>query len=325
MDFQIKILLVAFVSTVILGIIAIPILKKFKVGQVVRDDGPSEHLKKQGTPTMGGMILLISVVIMAIAAFFYYYTKEIEAARNIIPLVFVTLGFGLIGFIDDFKKLILKNTDGLKPAYKMIGLLIVSVMYVFYLTQGLGLGTETYIPIFKVYINLPIWAYIPFAIFILVSAPNAINLTDGLDGLAASVTTIIITAISVIAIAFEVKEVSVFSAIVVGSCLGFLVFNLHPAKVFMGDTGSLALGGAIAAMVLYLKMPLILITMAFVPIIETLSVAIQVLYFKKTKKRIFKMAPLHHHFELSGWRESHVVSIGCAITLFMCILSLYII
>ena len=221
--------------------------------------------------------------------------------------------------------MVFKNTEGLKPAYKMFGLLIVAVAFTLYLVKILSLGTETYIPIIKQYINLPIWIYIPFAIFVLLATTNAINLTDGIDGLSTSVTTIIITALTVISIILGVKEVTLLGCTLIGACLGFLLFNLHPAKVFMGDTGSLLLGGAIAGMALYLKIPIILIVLAFIPIIETVSVMMQVAYFKKTGNRIFKMAPIHHHFELCGWKENKIVSIFSIITLILSIVAINII
>ena len=237
----------------------------------------------------------------------------------------VAVGFGLIGFIDDFKKLVLKNTEGLKPSYKMLGLLIISVAYVVYLVYGLNIGTDTYIPIMKQYVSMPTYIYIPFAIIVMLATTNAINLTDGIDGLSSSVSAIIITCLTVIGILFAATEIGIFGSIIIGAILGFLMFNLHPAKVFMGDTGSLLLGGVISAMALYIKMPLLLIVIALVPVLETLSVIIQVAYFKKTGNRVFKMAPLHHHFELSGWKESKVVIVFSAITLVLCIIGLNIV
>ena len=244
---------------------------------------------------------------------------------NIIPLIAVTVGFGIIGFIDDFKKLIGKNTDGLKPQYKMLGLLVVSVGFSIYLTQVLHLGMDTYIPFFRTSINLPIWIYIPFAVLVMISTTNAINLTDGVDGLSTSITTIIFACLSVIGIIYSITEIAIFGSILIGTALGFLLFNLHPAKIMMGDTGSLLLGGAIASMALYLKLPLILVIIAIIPIIETLSVVIQVKHFKKTGERIFKMAPIHHHFELSGWNENKVVSIFSVITLMLSIIAIFVI
>lgn len=322
MDFQIKILLLSFFVTVVLGICIVPILKKLKVGQIEREDGPESHLNKQGTPTMGGVIIAIAIILLILFIFFNYARDEIELAKKLIPLAIMAIGFGTIGFIDDSKKLIFKNTKGLKPAYKMIGLLTVAVTYVIYLINIINLGTDTYIPILKIYINLPIWIYIPFAIFVILGTTNAINLTDGVDGLCPTVASVIITCLTVIGIIFNVKEVVIFGTIVIGICLGFLLFNMHPAKVFMGDTGSLLLGGVIVAMALYLRMPLILIIVAFIPVLETISVIMQVLYFKKTGNRFFKMAPIHHHFELSGWGENKVVSIFSIITLILCILGL---
>ena len=325
MGFQTKTLLLSFAVTVILGIIIVPILRKLKVGQIERDDGPESHLKKQGTPTMGGIIIMLGIVIVTIAAYIYYRNVDIELAKNLLPILGLTIGFGVIGFIDDFKKLVLKNTKGLKPSLKMLVLLIISVAYIMYLIKGLNIGTETYIPILKQYINIPIYAYIPFSILVILATTNAVNLTDGIDGLSSSVCTIIITCLTIIATTLGVKEVVIFGAIVIGAVLGFLMFNIHPAKVFMGDTGSLFLGGVISGIALYLKMPLILILIALIPVIETVSVIIQVTYFKKTGKRVFKMAPIHHHLELSGWRENQVVMLFSIITLVVCVLGLKII
>ena len=265
------------------------------------------------------------IIIGTIGGYIYYRTREPETARNILPLLLITIGFGTIGFIDDFKKLVLKNTKGLKPIYKMLGLLIIAVAYTLFLTNVLKIGTATYIPFLKIYINMPIWLYIPFAIFVLLGTTNAVNLTDGIDGLATTVTTIILSFFTTVGIILGVKEIVLVGATLVGACLGFLLFNLHPAKVFMGDTGSLLLGGAIAGIALYLKMPIILVIVALVPVIETISVMLQVTYYKKTGKRIFKMAPIHHHFELSGWSENKVVSVFSIITLILCVIGINVI
>lgn len=323
MEFHIKVLLLSFVVSTILGIIIIPILKKLKVGQIERSDGPQSHLKKQGTPTMGGIIIGACVFLVSIFLYIQYRVKQPETANSILPLLFVTIGFGLVGFVDDFKKLVLRNTKGLKPMYKMIGLLIVAVVYTLFLTHVLKIGTDIYIPFIKQSIALPVWIYIPFAILVLLGTTNAVNLTDGIDGLSTTVTTIIIACLTVISIIFGVKEVTLIGASLVGAGLGFLLFNLNPAKVFMGDTGSLLLGGAIAGIALYLKVPILLLIIALIPVIETISVMIQVLYFKKTGNRIFKMAPLHHHFELSGWSENKVVSVFSIITLILCAIGIY--
>ena len=302
MNFNTGILLISFFVAVVLGVIIIPMLRKLKVGQIERDDGPKSHLKKQGTPTMGGIIIIIAMIIIVTGTYIYLTANnQSDIANKLLPMLILTLGFGVIGFIDDFKKLVLKNTKGLKPSYKMLGLLIISVGYVLY------------------------FFYIPFAILVILGTTNAINLTDGVDGLGSSISSLIITTLTIIGIIFGLPEVSIFGSIVVGATLGFLMFNLHPAKVFMGDTGSLLLGGVVSALALYVKMPLILLVIALIPVLETLSVMIQVLYFKKTGKRIFKMAPLHHHFELSGWRENKVVIVFCLVTLAMCIIGLKII
>lgn len=312
-----KIIIITFLLTVILSFLIIPILKKLKIGQVVRNDGPQTHLSKQGVPTMGGIIILISVAIMSI----WGYIKFPE----ILPILIVTLGFGLVGFVDDFIKLILKNPKGLKPMYKMLGLLIVSVFFVGYILSKQNIGTQTLIPIAKQYRELPIYLYIPFIIVVLLATTNSVNLTDGLDGLATGIVSIIMTFFTIVAAMLQKEEVVYFGSLIIGACLGFLMFNLHPAKIMMGDTGSLALGGVIGAVSIYLKMPIVLLIVAIVPVLEALSVIIQVAYFKKTGKRIFKMAPLHHHFELSGWKETKVVLVFWLITLAICIGSLYLI
>ena len=326
MIFEAKVLIIAFIISIIMGFIIIPILKKRKVGQIERDDGPQSHLKKQGTPTMGGIIIIITMVLVVIGTYAYLSINgETDLANKLLPILLLTIGFGFIGFIDDFKKLVLKNTEGLKPSYKMIGLLIISVAYVVYLVYGLKIETQTYIPIIKTYIDMPAFIYIPFAIVVILGATNAVNLTDGIDGLSSSVCAIIITCLAIIGIRLQVYEVSIFASIVIGAVLGFLMFNIHPAKVFMGDTGSLMLGGVISGLALYLEMPLLLLVIALIPVIETISVMIQVAYFKKTGKRFFKMAPLHHHFELSGWKENKVVVVFSVATLLLCIIGLKII
>lgn len=326
MDFEIKVLLITFFISVVCGLITIPILKKLKVGQIERDDGPASHLKKQGTPTMGGIIMIItSIIVVTFTYIFLTMTGNEVVGKKLLPLLLITIGFGMIGFVDDFKKLVLKNTDGLKPKFKMLGLLIIAVVYVLFLVYGLQIGTDTYIPIIKTYIEIPVYLYIPLAIIVLIATTNAVNLTDGIDGLSSSISAIIITCLTVIGINNQIYEVSIFGSIIIGAVLGFLMFNLHAAKVFMGDTGSLMLGGVISGIALYLKMPLLLLIIALIPVLETLSVIIQVSYYKKTGNRIFKMAPLHHHFELSGWKENKVVVIFSVITLIMCFIGLKII
>lgn len=315
-NIQTKALLASFVITVILGFIIIPILKKLKIGQVVRDDGPESHLKKSGTPTMGGIIMLLAAMVISVIVSLKY--------PDILPVMLVTLGYGVIGFIDDFKKLVLKNPKGLKPSLKMLGLIIVSVIFVVYLVS-INFGTDTYIPILKTYIDLPPVVYIPCMVFIMLACTNSLNLTDGLDGLAAGVNSIIMIFFTFIAMAWGSKEMSTFSAIMTGTSVGFLLFNIYPARVFMGDTGSLALGGAFCSVAIMLKMPLILIVVAGICVIEALSVILQVGYFKATNgKRLFKMAPIHHHLELSGVKETVIVPSFWAITAVLCILGAFI-
>lgn len=323
MEFQLKILLISFFATIILGIFTIPILQKLKVGQSEREDGPKSHLKKSGTPTMGGIIMAISIIGASIVACVHYMGKQPEIGKKLIPLTIATIGFGIIGFIDDYKKVVLRNTDGLKPKAKMAGLLVISILFVVYIERILGIGTDILIPFFKTTIKLPTLIYIPFTILVMLATTNAINLTDGVDGLATSVTLVIVTTITVIAIIFDVKEVIILGSIVCGTCLGFLIFNLNKAKVFMGDTGSLLLGGVVSCCAIYLKMPLILLILAAVPVVETLSVIIQVAYYKRTKKRFFKMTPIHHHFELCGWRENKIVTIFSLVTIVLCIIGLF--
>ncbi len=315
MSFQVKILLLSFVASTVISMIVIPILRRLKVGQSEREEGPQSHLSKKGTPTMGGIILIISTLIISAFLYIDYSASEPEIATRLLPMIFVTIGFGLVGFVDDFKKVILHNTDGLSPKAKMAGLLIISIAYVAMLVFAFQNGTDIYIPFIKKSIELPVWIYIPFAVVVILATTNAVNLTDGIDGLATSVTTIILTCVTVISIIWNIKETTIFGCIVVGAGLGFLLFNLHPAHIFMGDTGSLLLGGAIAGISLYLKLPLLLLIIAIIPIIETLSVILQVSYYKKTKKRLFKMSPIHHHFELSGWNENKIVSVFSLITL----------
>lgn len=319
MNFNIILIIIAFVVSAVSGLFVIRELKKLKVRQSEREDGPQSHLSKQGTPTMGGIIMIIAVVISAIIA--YIYNKEL--ALKMIPVMLAAIGFGLIGFIDDYKKVVLKNTDGISPKAKMLGLLIISILFVVYLTHFLHIETVTIIPFLNIDINLPIYIFIPFMILVMLATTNAINLTDGIDGLATSISLIIIATLSVIGIVTSVPEIGMIGSIACGACLGFLLYNLNKAKVFMGDTGSLYLGGLISCMAIYLKMPLILVIIALVPVCETLSVIIQVAYYKRTKKRIFKMTPIHHHFELSGWRENKIVRVFSLITLILCVIGIF--
>lgn len=322
MKLQIICLLLTFIITAMLGKIIIPILKKFKIGQVERTDGPRTHLRKQGTPTMGGIIMMLAIIIPIIVISFFV---DSSIRNSILILGSAAIGFGIVGFIDDYKKLVLKNTDGLSPRLKMLGQLIVAVTFAIIIIRVMNFNPSTYIPFLKITIELPQWLYIIFVVFVMIGTTNAINLTDGVDGLATMVSTIMMAALSIIAYKFLNSGVSIFASIICGACLGFYIYNKYKAKVIMGDTGSLFLGGALSCIAIYLNMPLILIILAIIPVFETISVMLQVVYFRFTRKRLFKMAPLHHHLELTGWRETKVVAIFSVITLIASIISILII
>lgn len=317
LSIQVLVFISVFFLCVLSGPIFIPLLRRLKFGQTVRDDGPSTHLKKAGTPTIGGIIFLVPILLVTI--FFYIngmYTK-------MLPLVFVTLGFGAIGFIDDFIKVVKKRKDGLYPGQKMFGLLLIATLFAFY-TASTDMGTDIVIPFMGMDMTFDLaWAFVPFTILVLISVTNAVNLTDGVDGLASGVTLIVMVFFTLVAMTRgEWDYIKVFSSMVAGGCLGFMVFNIHPAKVFMGDAGALALGGAVGSTAILMKIPLLILIVGGVYVIEALSVIIQVACFKLTGKRFFKMAPIHHHFELSGWRETKVVAVFWSVTLALCIIGL---
>ncbi|MDD2628135.1 MAG: phospho-N-acetylmuramoyl-pentapeptide-transferase [Clostridia bacterium] len=317
MNIQMLVLICSYILGIIANMIILPYLKKVKAGQVVRDDGPKSHLKKAGTPTMGGIAILISSLVMLAIAAFYYPMIGLVA----IPFV----GFGLIGMIDDIKKLKKSNTDGLSPIKKIILLFFVSSLFIILYLIVLNLGTDTLMPFLKQHILLSTGTFVIFTMFILIGTSNAINLTDGLDGLATGIVIIIMGFFTVIAIKNNNQEMVIFGSTIIGTCSAFLLFNIQPAKMFLGDTGSLALGGAIASIAIILKMPMYLGVIALIPVIETISVALQVIYFKLTKgKRLFKMAPYHHHLELSGLKENTIVIIFWGITAALCILAYFI-
>ena len=279
--------LIAFGVSVILSPIIIPFLKKLKFGQFVRDDGPESHLKKSGTPTMGGLIILFSIVITSL-----FYIKD---HKEIVPILFATLGFGLVGFLDDFIKVVMKRSLGLRAWQKMLGQFLVTGVFAYYIHAYTDLGTTMIIPFTHKVVDLG-WVYFPLMFFVMLGTANGANFTDGL---ASSVTVLIATFFAIASIAAG-SGVTPITCAVVGSLLGFLVYNVYPARVFMGDTGSLALGGFVASTAYMLQMPLIILIVAFIYLAEVLSVIIQVVSFKTTGKRVFKMAPIHHHFELCG-------------------------
>ena len=306
--------LVAFglglVFSLILGPIIIPMLHKLKFGQNIRKDGPQSHMKKAGTPTIGGLIFLISITLVMIIMR-YKFTSE-----GMIVL-YGTLAFGLIGFLDDILKIIHKDNEGLKSGQKFILQILFSVALAYYGYKFVG--TSISIPFADFAIDLK-WIYIPFVIFYYAAITNAVNLTDGLDGLATSVSVLVFTFFSILAFNMGHYSVAVFAIALVGALIGFLKFNAYKARVFMGDTGSLALGGALATVMMVLKTPLVVLIVGGIYVAETLSVVIQVTSFKLTGKRVFKMAPLHHHFEQCGWSEVKIVTVFSIITLILCII-----
>ncbi len=309
--------LVSFAISVILCPVVIPFLKRLKFGQFVREEGPKEHLKKSGTPTMGGIIILSSVVITSVLFVSEY--------KNIIPILFMTLGFGLIGFLDDYIKVVMKRSLGLKPWQKLVLQFIITGIFAYYLLNYTDVGTGMLIPFtggFEngLYLEIGI-LYIPMLFFAVLGTVNGANFTDGLDGLASGVTVIIAVFFTVISIVSG-SGVEPITGAVAGALLGFLLFNVYPARVFMGDTGSLALGGFVASTAYMMNMPIFILIVAFIYLVEVLSVIIQVTYFKATKgKRIFKMAPIHHHFELCGWSETRVVTVFTTITAILCLIA----
>lgn len=311
-------MITAFIIAVILSPIFIPYLRKLKFGQSIRDEGPKSHKKKSGTPTMGGLIILIALSLSAIFISMYF---DVLSVRTFI-LLFVTVCFGIIGFLDDYIKVVKKRNLGLTSKQKFICQVIVSII-VFFAIKSTGVSTSVEIPGTGYEIDLG-FIYALLIIFMLVGTSNAVNLTDGLDGLVSGTAAIAFGAYAVLAYNQQQLDVAIFSIAVVGAVLGFLVFNAHPAKVFMGDTGSLALGGALAAIAIVTNLEILLVIIGGVFVIETLSVMIQVASFKTTGKRVFKMSPLHHHYELSGWSEWRVVVTFWFVGLLFALLGIYI-
>ena len=307
-----------FLATVLLSPIFIPFLRRLKFGQSIREEGPKSHQKKKGTPTMGGIVILFSIIITALTMTALFS----EWSTDIYLLLFVTVGFGLLGFLDDFIKVAMKRNLGLTSKQKLIGQLLISIVF-FLIMKLKGFSTALSLPFTDVSIEMG-WLYIGIVVFWLVGFSNAVNLTDGLDGLVSGTAAIAFGAFAVLAWNQSQYDIAIFSVAIVGSVLGFLVFNAHPAKVFMGDTGSLALGGAIAAIALMTHLELILVVIGGVFVIETLSVIIQVISFKTTGRRIFKMSPLHHHYELVGWSEWRVVVTFWSIGFLCAVLGIYI-
>ena len=316
MNFDVLIIasVISFVLAAISGPLMIPVLHRLKFGQEIRDIGPSWHKKKTGTPTMGGFIFIVPALICALV-----FTRT----QNALCLILFAISFGFVGFIDDYIKVCKKRNLGLTEKQKFLLQLLFSVVFVIVSLYWLKIvDTKIFIPFINTELNLGI-IYIPFAIFVLIGATNSVNLTDGVDGLAASVTFVVCVFFAFLSYSKGMYDITVLNSIVACALLGFLIFNRHPAKVFMGDTGSLFLGGLVCSNALIMKNPLILIFAGFVYVIETLSVIIQVAWFKKTGKRIFKMSPIHHHFEMCGWSENKIVLTACTVTLLMCIVAYF--
>ena len=309
--------IIAFAISAALCPVVIPFLHKLKFGQQVREVGPQAHLKKQGTPTMGGVVFVLSVIITSL-----FYMKDYP---KIIPILFMTVGFGMVGFLDDYIKIVKKNSDGLSPKQKLLFQFVITGIFAYYLMTSNEVETGMLIPFtggmeHGFYLELG-WLFVPALFFIVLGTDNGVNFTDGLDGLCTSVTILVATFFTVVAIG-ENAGISPITGAVVGSLLGFLLFNVYPAKVFMGDTGSLALGGFVASSAFMMQMPLFIAIVGIIYLVEVLSVIIQVTYFKKTGgKRIFKMAPIHHHFELCGWSETRVVAVFSIVTAILCLIA----
>ncbi|MDY5213098.1 phospho-N-acetylmuramoyl-pentapeptide-transferase [Intestinibacter sp.] len=302
--------MIGFLIVVILGPIFIPMLARFKFGQTVRDEGPQSHLAKNGTPTMGGVMMIVAILITGLT--------RAKISQGLIVGLICIVGFGFVGFLDDFIKIKMKRSLGLKAYQKIILQFALALYIAYYQYSASPSATQLVIPFTNHIINLGIW-YIPFMMIFIIGTVNAVNLTDGLDGLASGVTLIVSCFFILFAVSISNSDVAILAAATAGACLGFLGFNSYPAKVFMGDTGSMALGGAVVAFATLTNSPLLIVIVGFIYLAEALSVMLQVTYFKLTHgKRIFKMAPLHHHFEQCGWPETRVVFIFWIATVVLC-------
>lgn len=315
MGFQVTIpVLIAFAVSVMLGPIVIPFLRRLKMGQTEREEGVASHLKKAGTPTMGGLIFLLATVATSL-----FYIRDYP---KILPILFLMLGFGLIGFLDDYLKVVLKRSDGLLPWQKFLLQILVTAVFAFYLVNYTDVPLAMLIPFWGGHYWDIGWLAIPVMFFAVIGTVNGVNFTDGLDGLASSVTIMVAVFFTVVSIGMG-NGVEPITCAVVGGLMGFLLFNVYPAQVFMGDTGSLALGGFVAGTAYMMQMPLFILLVGFVYLLEVASVIIQVTYYKATHgKRVFKMAPIHHHFELSGWSETRVVAVFAIVTALLCLIGL---
>jgi len=319
-------ILLSFAVSLLLGPVTIPLLKRLKFGQMVRDDGPQTHLTKAGTPTVGGIIILLAIVLTCLVLF----RGPVE---YLLLAVLIMLGYGIVGFLDDFIKVLRKRSMGLKAYQKIIGQLGLAIVVALFAYNDPNIGSKLIVPFTGIEWDLGVWL-IPFTVFVVLGVVNGVNLTDGLDGLASGVTLLNTLTFGIICIVFignadgralyadNLKNMLVFAGAVTGACLGFLRFNTHPARVFMGDTGALALGGALAVLAIMLRITLIIPLMGLMFVLSVVSVVLQVGSYKLRKKRIFRMAPLHHHYELKGYPETKVVAMYMIVTTVTCLTSL---
>lgn len=321
MEFGYLDMLVTFAVALVVAIVSvkllIPFLQKKQLKQFQREEGPKSHMVKEGTPSMGGLGIIFAIIVATL----------IGASINaiVIAMIIVMIAFGAIGFLDDYSKAVKKQNEGLTPIQKIILQIVLSVGFAIYMGYFSGVGTCVWIPFINEYVDFGIW-YVPFVAFILIAMTNSVNLTDGMDGLASGTTAIVSAAFVFIGVLINFQSPTVFLIAICGACLGFLVFNKYPAKVFMGDTGSMALGAALSVGVIVLRVELLLPIAGLVYVAEALSVILQVVYFKKTGgKRLFKMAPLHHHFEEGGMKETRVVAMFWLATLACCFIALAIV
>ncbi|GFP76738.1 phospho-N-acetylmuramoyl-pentapeptide-transferase [Clostridium fungisolvens] len=304
-------ILISFIVASIIGPVIIPLLHRLKFGQNIREDGPRSHLKKAGTPTIGGIIFILATLITMLVMIPSFTDESMV-------VLYAFIAFGFVGFLDDLLKIIHRNNLGLRAWQKMVLLLIVSGALAYY--AYVSIGTSINVPFSRQQWEMG-WLFIPFIIIYFAATTNAVNLTDGLDGLATSITILVMTFLSILSLNMGHYRLSIFCVALAGALLGFLRFNAFPARIFMGDTGSLALGGAVAAIAMMLKMELVIIIVGGIYVLETLSVIIQVASFKLTGKRVFKMAPIHHHFEQIGWSETKIVSVFSICTLLLCLIA----
>ncbi len=317
----------AFIISLCMGMILIPVLHKLKFGQEIREEGPKWHAKKSGTPTMGGLIFIAAIFAMSaiccVLGLFFGIDMPADSTylKTLVMLLCLSAVYGVIGFIDDYIKVILKRNLGLTAKQKFLLQLVAAVGFVCWAVYGMDIATVVKIPFTSIELDFGIW-FVPFAALVIIATVNSVNLTDGLDGLATCVTCMVALFFILFADKVGNRAVALFASILLGSLMGFLMYNKFPAKVFMGDTGSLFLGGAVCGMAIVTEQPLALLIVGLVYVIESLSVILQVISFKTTGKRIFKMSPIHHHFEMCGWSETKIVITFTIVTAVLCLLML---